>query len=110
MYTVELYARVRRAVHVEGLTFYDFDQQAILLAENLEQVLGKVYSESCAFYLVLLDKNYTQKVWTQYERDILIHSGRSGHVVPVVLDEAGAQGVVGISSAIGKIDLRDQWT
>lgn len=91
------------------LTFYDFDQQAFLLAENLENVLGRVYSESCAFYLVFLDENYIQKVWTQYERDIMTHSGRSGHIVPVILDEVGAQGVQGIPSVIGRIDLRAQW-
>lgn len=92
------------------LTFYDFDQQAILLAENLEKVLGKIYSESCAFYLVFLDERYIQKVWTQYERDIMTHSGRSGHIIPVILDEVGAQGVAGIPSTIGRIDLRAQWT
>jgi hypothetical protein len=92
------------------LTFYDFDQQAVLLAENLEKVLAKVYSEACAFYLVFLDKNYIEKVWTQFERDIMTHSGRSGHIVPVVVDEAGAHGVLGISSSVGRIDLRAQWT
>lgn len=92
------------------LTFYDFDQQAILLAEDLEKVLGKVYSSSCAFYLVFVDQNYVNKVWTKFERDIMTHSGRSGHIVPVVLDDTGAQGVMGISSSIGRIDLRTQWT
>jgi hypothetical protein len=92
------------------LTFYDYDQQAILLAENLEEVLGKVYSGSCAFYLVFIDENYIKKVWTQYERDILTHAGRTGHIVPVILDDVGAHGVVGIPSTIGRIDLRDQWS
>lgn len=92
------------------LTFYDFDQQAILLAQDLEKILEKVYSESCAYYLVFMDANYIEKVWTKYERDIMTHSGRSGHIVPVVLDDVAARGVVGISSNIGRIDLRQQWT
>jgi hypothetical protein len=91
------------------LTFYDFDQQAILLAENVEQVLAKVYSESCAFYLTFIDEKYTQKVWTQYERDIMTHAGRSGHIIPVILDDIGARGIAGIPSVIGYIDLRTQW-
>jgi len=92
------------------ITFYDFDQQAVLLALDLELVLARVYAESCRYYLVFLDKNYTEKVWTKYEKDIMTHSGRSGHIIPVVLDEVGIQGVVGISSTIARIDLRDTWS
>lgn len=92
------------------LTFYDFDQQAVLLAEDLERLLEKVYSESCAYYLVFIDQHYASKVWTKFEKDIITHSGRSGHIIPVVLDESGSRGVVGIASTIGRIDLRDQWS
>jgi len=91
------------------LTFYDFDQQAVLLAEDLEVLLRKIYSESCAYYLVFMDAFYLEKVWTRYERDIMTHSGRRGHIVPVVLDDRAVEGVVGISSNIGRIDLRQQW-
>jgi len=109
---------VRRLVEVVNaelktediLAFYDFDQQAVLLAQDLEPLLRKVYSESCAFYLVFMDSNYLEKVWTKYERDIMTHSGRSGHIVPVLLDDIAAEGIVGISSSIGRIDLREQWT
>ena len=91
------------------LTFYDFDQQAILLAQDVEAVLKKIYSESCAYYLVFMDKNYLEKVWTKYERDILTHSGRKNHIIPVLLDETTAGGIVGIPSTIGRLDLREQW-
>lgn len=92
------------------LTFYDFDQQAILLAENVERVLGNIYSNSCAFYLVFIEDNYIKKAWTLYERDILTHAGRSGHIVPIILDDVGAHGTLGMASPIGRIDLRDQWS
>jgi hypothetical protein len=91
------------------ITFYDFDQQAVLLALDLEQTLKKVYAESCRYYLVFLDEHYQEKVWTKYEKDILTSCGRKEHIIPVVLDEIGARGAVGISSTIGRIDLRDQW-
>jgi hypothetical protein len=35
---------------------------------------------------------------------------REGHIIPVLLDDVGAVGAVGISSTIGRIDLRDVWT
>ncbi len=91
------------------ITFYDFDQQAVLLALDLEQALAKTYGESCRFYLVFLDTHYSQKVWTKYEKDIMTRPGRKDHIIPVVVDETGTGGVVGISKTLGRIDLRDQW-
>jgi hypothetical protein len=70
-----------------------------------------VYAESCRYYLVFLDKHYREKVWTKYERDVMTRRGsREAHIVPVLLDEVGAEGAVGISATIGRIDLRDVWT
>lgn len=53
--------------------------------------------------------SYQRKVGTKYEKDILTNSGRKEHIMPVVLDEIGAQGAVGVPSTLGRIDLRDQW-
>ena len=92
------------------VTFYDYDQQAFLLALDLEDTLRRVYSESCRYYLVFLEKNYQEKVWTKYEKDIMVKSGRKKHIIPVILDDIGAEGAVGISSTIGHIDLREQWS
>ena len=92
------------------ITFYDFDQQAFLLALDLEKTLGRVYSESCRFYLVFLDEHYRNKVWTKYEKDIMTQSGRKEHIIPILLDESSAEGAVGIPSTIGRIDFRDIWT
>src|SRR5690606_16193946 len=81
-------------------TFYDYDQQAFLLALDLEHTLQRIYAESSQYYLVFLDKNYKEKVWTKYEKDIMTKGSRQGHVIPVVLDDVGAAGAVGIPSTI----------
>ena len=91
------------------LTFYDFDQQAFLLAENLEEVLGRIYAESCKYYLVFLDENYLNKVWTKFERDVLTNSARAKHIVPVLLDPQAKGKVVGVPSTIGMVDLSVEW-
>lgn len=91
------------------VTFYDYDQQSFLLALDLEPTLRRIYSEACQFYLIFLDKNYREKVWTKYERDIVINSGRQEHIIPVILDDEGAAGAVGIPSTLTRIDLRDVW-
>lgn len=92
------------------VTFYDFDQQAFLMGLDLEPTLRRVYRESCRFYLVFLDEHYRQKVWTKYEKDIMTTSGRKAHILPVILDDAGAEGAVGIASTVGRVDLRQQWS
>lgn len=92
------------------VTFYDYDQQAFLLALDLEPTLQRVYNESCRFYLVFLDSHYRDKVWTKYEKDIMTNSGRKEHIIPVILDDGGTQGAVGIPATIGRVDLRDLWT
>jgi hypothetical protein len=91
------------------ITFYDFDQQAFLLALDLEKTLGRIYAESCRYYLVFLDVNYREKVWTKYEKDVMTGHGRKEHIIPVLLDDSGAEGAVGIPATIGRIDLRDIW-
>lgn len=91
------------------ITFYDFDQQAILLAADLQDVLAKVYAESCRYYLVFMDKHYREKVWTRFEKDVMTAGKRSEHIVPVIIDDEGTSGTVGISNTIGRIDLKDVW-
>lgn len=90
------------------ITFYDFDLQAFLMAMDLEQVLKKVYSDSCKYYLVFLDENYAKKVWTRFERDIMTNSSRKNHIIPVILDDAG-KSVVGIPGTIGHLNLSEVW-
>lgn len=92
------------------VTFYDFDQQAVLLALDLESILGRIYTESCRYYLVFMDQHYCDKVWTRYERDVMTRPGRKDHIIPVVVDESGTGGMLGVSKAIGRLDLRDVWT
>ncbi len=106
--------RIVEAVNAEMksedvITFYDYDQQAFLLALDLEATLGRIYAESCRYYLVFLDGHYRQKVWTKYEKDIMTRSGRKEHIIPVLLDDDGAKGAVGIPATTGRIDLRDIW-
>lgn len=109
---------VRRLVEVANselkkedvVTFYDYDQQAVLLALDLEKVLERIYGESCRYYLVFLDKYYRDKVWTKYEKDVMTRPGRKDHVIPVIVDDYGAEGAVGIPKTVGRIDIRDLWT
>lgn len=91
------------------VTFYDYDQQAFLLAMDLEGTLARIYGESCCYYLVFIDRHYREKVWTRYERDIMTKSGRRAHIIPVLIDDHAGEALVGVSTTIGRVDLRDVW-
>ena len=91
------------------VTFYDFDQQAFLLAENLEEVIKRVYKESCRYYIVFIEHNYARKVWTNYERDIMTQPGRSRHIIPVYLEKPSETRLVGVPGVTGMIDLSEVW-
>ncbi len=114
----QCYTRLRQIVEAlnaerkaeDVVPFYDYDQQAFLLALDLKPTLQRVYNESCRSYLVFLDSHYRDKVWTQYEQDIMTNSGRKEHIIPVILDDGGTQGAVGIPATGGRLDLCDLWT
>jgi hypothetical protein len=58
---------------------------------------------------VFLDKNYLDKVWTRFEKDIMTKAGRSRHIIPVILDPEAHGKTVGIPSTIGMVDLSAEW-
>lgn len=91
------------------ITFYDYDQQSALLGDDLESVLKSIYSTSAKYYAVFIDDTYADKIWTKYEKDIMTHSTRSRHIIPIILTENGRMGLAGISSTIAHIDLTESW-
>ena len=92
------------------VTFYDFDQQAMLLGDDLEEILRSIYETSAKYYVLFMDDVYAEKVWTKFEKDIMTHSTRSKHIIPVILTDKGKSGLVGVSSTLGRIDLSDVWS
>jgi tetratricopeptide (TPR) repeat protein len=92
------------------LTWYDFDQQAILLGSDIEEIGQRIYSDSCRFYLVFLEPSYREKIWTKFEKDVLTKGHRKNHIIPVVLDRAEVGKQVGLPSTIGHIDLSSIWS
>ena len=83
---------------------------SLTVVDDFHLLTVDVYAESCRYYLVFLDANYREKVWTKYEKDVMTRPGRKEHIIPVILDDGGAGGAVGIPATVGRIDLRDVWT
>lgn len=100
----------KKLVDEEILTFYDFDHQAFLLGKDLAKYLGDVYSNGSKFYLIFIERNYAEKVWPTFERDIMMSSGRKECFIPVILEESIFSIIPGLSKSLGHINLSDQYS
>lgn len=67
-----------------GLTvFYDNNEQARILGEDLEQFFRPIYEARAQYVAVLLGPAYGQKRWTRFESEVFRKRFDQGHVIPV---------------------------
>lgn len=89
--------------------FYDFFEQEELWGEDLTIALPKRY-RNARFCVVLASDIYLKKMWTKFERQVIVEHflklGASGYVLPVFLGNA-EQELPGISKLIGYRTLPD---
>ncbi|MGW4671076.1 TIR domain-containing protein [Streptomyces sp. NPDC004324] len=75
---------VKEQLEERGLTvFYDNNEQARILGEDLEQFFQPVYEAGAEYIVVLLGPTYGQKRWTRFESDAFKGRFDQGHVIPV---------------------------
>jgi hypothetical protein len=91
-----------------GLTvFYDFDQQAQLWGKDLRAKLADVYANDAQYMVIILSEAYPERDWTDFELSVgkdASEKRTEEYLLPLRLDDVK---VVGVSSTIGYIDLRD---
>ncbi|MCP5357615.1 MAG: TIR domain-containing protein [Pseudomonadales bacterium] len=68
--------------------FYDKNEQHRILAEDVEEYLGPIYSSDAALVVCILGPDYPKRIWTKFESDQFKRRFSSGEVVPVVLSTA----------------------
>jgi hypothetical protein len=47
--------------------FYDENEQARILAQNIEDYLGPIYSSEAAYVIALMGPAYPKRIWTEFE-------------------------------------------
>ncbi|PZG20930.1 ATPase [Nonomuraea aridisoli] len=65
------------------VVFYDLNEQARILGEDLEKFFGPIYEAEADYVVVILGPTYGQKRWTRFESDIFEKRFDMGHVIPV---------------------------
>jgi tetratricopeptide (TPR) repeat protein len=87
--------------------FYDDDEQADLLGENLYEYLADLYSNRASYCIVIVSKDYVKKRWTRHEwrasQERALASIDEAYILPLRLDDAELPGLL---STVGFLDLR----
>ncbi|MER6168416.1 TIR domain-containing protein [Streptomyces violaceorubidus] len=65
------------------IVFYDHNEQARILGEDLEQFFRPIYQAGAGYIVVLLGPTYGQKRWTRFESDAFKERFDQGRVIPV---------------------------
>ncbi|ANE45941.1 ATPase [Paenibacillus swuensis] len=69
---------------VEELSvFYDKNEQARILAENVEDYLSPIYRTEAQFVVVLLGPEYPKRIWTKFESEQFKHRFGENSVIPI---------------------------
>ena len=63
--------------------FYDFNEQARILSEDVEQYLAPIYRSESAFVIPFLSKDYPNRIWCKFEGDAFKDRFGEGCVIPL---------------------------
>lgn len=103
----------KELVEEELSIFYDFNEQHIILGENLEEYLRPIYESDAEYVIVLLSENYSTRVWTKFESDQFKSRFGEGRVIPILFSNANISHfdpIYGIGNLMinADIDLNEQ--
>lgn len=63
--------------------FYDSNEQSRMLASNIEEYLGPIYSSEARFVVCLLSPEYPKRIWTIFESKQFKERFGTGAVIPI---------------------------
>lgn len=66
--------------------FYDRNEQHRILAEDVEEYLGPIYSSDAQLVVCILGPDYPKRIWTKFESEQFKQRFKSGEVIPIVLN------------------------
>lgn len=72
----------------EVSVFYDYNDQHLILAANVEDYLAPIYRTEASYVIALLSKEYPRKVWTKFESDNFKTRFGENAVIPINFSDA----------------------
>lgn len=79
----------KRLASLDIAVFYDKNEQADILAQNVEDYLTPIYKSEALYVVPLLSKNYSQRVWTRIESKAFKSRFGDNAVIPIWFSDAG---------------------
>ena len=64
--------------------FYDYNEQHRILGEDLSEYFEPIYKSDADYIIVLVDKNYPKKLWTNFESDRFKERFGEHAVIPIL--------------------------
>lgn len=89
----------------EVSVWYDYDDQHLILAENVEDYLAPIYRSEASYVIALLSKEYPRKIWTKFESDNFKARFGDNAVIPISFSDAPA-GFFSVVNEKGGLYLR----
>ncbi len=71
----------------EIAVFYDENEQADILSQNVEEYLYPIYNSDASFVVALLSKDYPSRIWTKFESKAFKDRFGQNAVIPVWFDD-----------------------
>lgn len=86
--------------------FYDEDERARLLGENLVDLLTDVYQNKARYVAMFVSQAYAEKMWTRVERQSAMARAaqqRTAYILPIRMDDTELPGLL---PTVGYLDAR----
>ncbi|MGB3441821.1 MAG: TIR domain-containing protein [Actinophytocola sp.] len=86
--------------------FYDEDEKARLLGENLVDLLTDVYQNKTRYVAMFVSQAYAEKMWTKVERQSAMARAirqRAAYILPIRMDDTELPGLL---HTVGYLDAR----
>jgi hypothetical protein len=103
----EVALRITNAlIEREFAVFYDQNEQARILAANLEEYLAPIYQSEASFVICLLSDSYPERVWARFESKQFKSRFGAESVVPIWFTSS-PPGAFDAAAAVGSYHLRE---
>jgi hypothetical protein len=97
---------VVRGLGTDLTVFYDADEKAKLLGENLIDLLTDLYQNQARYVVMFVSRAYAEKMWPNVERQSAMARAaqqRSAYILPVRMDDTELPGLL---PTVGFLDAR----
>lgn len=94
----------QKLIDCELSVFYDFNEQARILSEDVEQYLAPIYRSESAFVIPFLSVDYPSRIWCKFESDVFKDRFGEGCIIPLRYSDCPA-GMFDTTNGIGGFTL-----